>query len=325
METIVITLEVVAGLLLARGAIGHVCADAMHRRWTRPGPRPPLSVPVAVEDGHERLYEHLVALVCQRYPSFELVLAANPGGATDDVVRRVRREFPAVVRLVAPAGRLWLSTLYAAARHDDVVIVGDGSLVGPHFLADLADGLVDRRVSIVQGLVVRRGRNLALGEAFRALEVFPRACIHTLLRDRGLPRDGPLLVRRPSSAASSGVGDRRGRVGFALHVAPPRRGPMGPTFASEYARWNEAAPAATPLSFVREPPGAAWLAAVALLVLTRGSAWPAALSIVVVQAALHASLWRRIHGRWPPLLLVLALPACECIALLTGRRYIRGR
>ncbi len=82
MDLGVTLLELAAALLLARGAVGHVCADTMLRRWARPGPRPPISVLIAVQEPHDCLYENLVALVCQRYPSFELVLAVDPAGVT---------------------------------------------------------------------------------------------------------------------------------------------------------------------------------------------------------------------------------------------------
>jgi len=326
MDLGVTLLELAVAVLLARGAVGHVCADTILRRWTRPGPRPPLSVLVAVQEPHEALYEHLVALVCQRYPNFELVLAVDPAGAAGAVVRRVRQEFPALVRTVAPSGRLWLTTLYAVARHDVVVVTSSESLVGPQFLADLADGLVDPRISVVQGLVVRQGPGLAVGEAFRTLELFPRICMHALLRRRGLACDGPLLVcRTPQEIDERADVTVRGRMGFGLHVAPRRRTGLTPSFRREYVRWIGSRSAAGALSFAREPPGLAWLAAMVLLAASHGEAWVVASSFVAIQAVLHVSLWRRIHGRSPPLLLLLALPVCESLALLSWSLGIVGR
>lgn len=326
MDLGVTLLELAAALLLARGAVGHVCAETMLRRWTRPGPRPPISVLVAVQEPHDGLYEHLVALVCQRYPTFELVLAVDPAGAASAVVRRVCREFPALVRTVAPSGHPGLATLYAMARHDVVVITNSESLVGPQFLADLADGLADPWISVVQGLVVGQGPGLALGEAFRTLELFPRICMHVLLRRRRLPCDGPLLVCRARQEISEHTGVTvRGRTGFGLHVAPRRRSGRQSSVCREYIRWMRSRSAAAALSFAREPPGFAWLTGMVLLAASHGEAWLAWSSIVTIQAVLHVSLWRRIHGRSPPLLVLLALPVCESLALLAWLLGIVGR
>lgn len=308
--------------------------DNHHKRaWARRQRRTPSGSRLSAHSGHwgppgrpswwvgaslNPLQTQLLLRTCrlQRYPSFELVLAVDPAGAAGAVVGRVRREFPALVRIVAPSGHLWLATLYAVARHDVVVVTSSESLVGPQFLADLADGLVDPRISVVQGLVVRQGPGLALGEAFRTLELFPRICMHALLRRRGLPCDGPLLVRRPPQEISEHTGITvRGRTGFGLHVAPRRRSGRS-SVRCEYTRWMRSRSAAAVLSFAREPPGLAWLTAMALLPVSHGEAWLAVSAIVTIQATLHLSLWRRIHGRSPPLLLLLALPVCESFALL---------
>ncbi|AOY94354.1 Fe-S oxidoreductase [Cupriavidus sp. USMAA2-4] len=158
------------GSALASVAAGYALAAAWAGRrapaaWPAPAAPRPVSVLKPLCGAEPRLYENLAGLCRQTHPCYQIVFgvrdAADPAIA---VVERLRADFPAcdIALVVDPrvhGSNLKVSNLinlFAAARHDDLVLADSDIAVPPDYLVRVAAPLADPQVGVVTCLY--RGR-----------------------------------------------------------------------------------------------------------------------------------------------------------------------
>ncbi len=127
----------------------------------RPAIRPPFQPPVTVlkplKGLDVELYENLLTLCRQQYPTFQILCGvADADDPAIAVVRRLQREFPQLDLEIVVDGRIYgtnykvsnLHNMYERAKHDIIVLADSDIRVGPQYLARVVEPLRNRRIGV---------------------------------------------------------------------------------------------------------------------------------------------------------------------------------
>ncbi len=208
---------VIAGIaqaIVGCWAVARFCATPPPPSGRRPG----ITVLKPLHGSEPLLEEALASVFAQDYPAFQLVFGVqSPADPALAVVDRLRRRFPAqeVAVVVDAAGHGAnrkignLINMFAAARHD-VLVIGDSDVhCAPDFLARVADTLDQPGTGLVTtlytGLPARPSLSGRLGATWISHSFLPGAVLARRLGRQDC-LGATMALRRETLAAVGGLG-----------------------------------------------------------------------------------------------------------------------
>lgn len=122
-----------------------------------PAFRPAVTVLKPLKGTDADLYQNLVTLCQQRYPTMQVICGvADPDDSAIAVVQRIQREFPDLDIELVVDGRIYghnykvsnLHNMYQRAKHDVIVLADSDVRVGPEYLANVVQPLGNPSVGV---------------------------------------------------------------------------------------------------------------------------------------------------------------------------------
>lgn len=341
---------------------------ALKPRKRSEAPLPPVSILKPVKGDEPGLYENLASLARQDYPAFEMLIGAeDPADPALKTARQVQEDFPHVrISVGAGARRLGhnpkvnlLAALADHALHDTVLISDSNVRAGPGYLRETAAELADPAVGLVTNVVVGQGEGAAAllenlhlssfvaGATMLARVAGGRACVigkSMLLRLSDLRRLGGFHAVRNVLAEDYIIGRTYELAGFRVALSPYLVTAMNDgwtmeRFMNRHVRWAQMRRRISLPYFL----GELALNPVLWIVLAGLELWASRPELdlrwlalgaagIAVKCAADAVLFRRLSGRLPRFVEVLAMPVKDLAVAgvwLTGalRRRVtwRGR
>jgi ceramide glucosyltransferase len=316
---------------------------------------PPISVLKPLKGIDDGLEDNLCSLARQRYPGrFELILgAADPQDPALEVALRIRRRFPGVpIKLVAgregPALNPKVANLIGMldlAEHDTLLISDSNVRVDATYLRDVASEMADPRVGLVSNLIAGDGEqslgaaleNLHLNSWIAAGVATSSICRHPvvigksmMLRRSDLEQLGGLRAVEDVLGEDYLLGRAFARAGHAVVISPHVVRTINAQwdlrrFLSRHLRWTQMRRWIAPRLYAFEPlvnPLPILFGLGTIVALRDGalgygtSAWLSAIGIATAgKVGSDAVLSRRLRGRWPSALGVLAVPVKDVLVL----------
>ena len=170
-----------AGLVTSTGYLVLVLiASARFRRERRkaefvPSEFPPVTLLKPVCGMEPGLEEHLTSFFEQQYPSYEIIFGARTeDDPALDVARRISARYPSVPVRIVTSGEPWrpnakvcsMVKMYEHASHDYLIISDSDVKVGPNYIEEVVQPLLDVRNGMVSCLY----RGLPTGGVWSKLE-----------------------------------------------------------------------------------------------------------------------------------------------------------
>jgi len=170
-----------AGLVTSTGyLLLALIARARFRRGAARGMRdaaelPPVTLLKPLCGMEPGLEAHLTSFFEQQYPSFEIIFGARrDSDPALSIARRVSARYPSVPVKIAISGEPWrpnakvcsLVKMYARAEHDYLIISDSDVKVGPNYIAEVVEPLLDPK----NGMVTCLYRGLPTGGLWSKLE-----------------------------------------------------------------------------------------------------------------------------------------------------------
>jgi ceramide glucosyltransferase len=312
---------------------------------------PPISVLKPLKGVDDGLEENLCSLARQRYAGrFELILgAADAHDPALEVALRVRQRFPGLpIKLVAGREGPGLNPKVAnligmidLAEHDTLLVSDSNVRVDATYLRDVASELADPSVGLVTNLVAGEGEenlgaaleNLHLNSWIAAGVCTSALCRHPvvigksmLMRRSDLEQLGGLRSVADVLGEDYLLGRAFARAGHRVVISPHVVRTINAhwdlrRFLSRHLRWTQMRRWIAPRLYAFEPlvnplPILFGLAALLFVRDEASAAWLSAIGLASAgKVASDAVLARRLRGRWPGAVGILAVPLKDVLVL----------
>lgn len=283
MQTLLGILLVLGGASLLLTLLTHAMIQRASRRAPRASTLPGISILKPLKGVDDGLYENLVSLVQQDYPSFELLIGCeDPRDPALAVAFRLKREFPNVrIRIAAGAPALGLNPkvnnlrMLCERADYDCVLISDASIrASSDYLRAMANEFSQPNVGLVSSVLVGTGErslgarldNLHLNSfvvraVCGAAELTSRPCVvgkSMLFRLSELERLGGFALVDNVLAEDYVLGERFSSAGFrvALSAQPLLSVSVHRSvrdFFSRHVRWSQMRRQLSPFTYPLEP------------------------------------------------------------------------
>jgi ceramide glucosyltransferase len=348
METFLAVVAALSLVSLALTVGIQACAHwRLRRRHLKRAAMPPVSILKPLRGLDDRLFENLCSFARQDYPHFEIVLgAADAGDPALEVARRLQREFPDVeIRVIVASHRIGMNpkvnnlvNLAAAARHPHVLISDSNVAAGRGYLRAITAELAEPGVGLVANVLAGVGErslgselenlhlNTWVAGAVCAADLLGRPVVvgkSMLFRIEDLERVGGFWAVRDVLAEDFVLGRRFHQAGMKVrlshHVLDTVnvRWTVG-QFWGRHLRWAQlrrrlGLPTYLAELLVNPTPLLLLLLALrptnAAIAGVPAPAWAGAAALALAgKIALDAMLVRRVRGRFPSPVAILAVP-----------------
>jgi ceramide glucosyltransferase len=176
--TVFAVLLAVAYVLMFIGDVA-VLRTLARRRVLEYGPTPPISILKPLKGVDDGLWENLVSLAEQSYPSFEILIGIEDHeDPAMELALRLRRSYPQIpIRIVTGGAPLGLNPKVnnlnnsaRFARHELFLISDSNVRVGPDYLRAVAAEFADPKVGMVHSMLEGEGEQ-TLGSIFENLQL----------------------------------------------------------------------------------------------------------------------------------------------------------
>ncbi len=317
---------------------------------------PPITVLKPLKGIDSELYENLLSIVHQDYPSFEVIFGIeDPDDPAVQVALRVKNENPHVrIRLATGAPLVGMNPkvntqlhMVRNARHDYILISDSNVRVGSDYLRALAGELSDPSVGLVHSVLVGQGgdtlgsllENLQMNtvtvygasgmEHFTGLPLVIGKSM--LLKLSHLEEVGGLLGVANRLAEDYVLGLRFHAAGFKVRLSPYRIGVVNsgwglPRFINRQLRWSQMRRNLTLLPYLAEPLIITWIWSALLIPAAllaelsgagaRGDPRGCALLAPVIRFALESHQVSRLRGTPISLRELACIPLKDLVMLM---------
>lgn len=206
---------------------------------------PPMSVMKPVKGADEDTAENLRSFIIQDYPAYQVVFGiADEDDPAREVIERLIAEIPGRDVSLVISGRGWgenqkisnLLNMYPHAKYDILVIADSDMLVGPDYLARVAEGFGDESVGLVT-CPYRGARPRDIGAALEALTInsdfLPSVTVAERLEGLSFALGATMAVRREAISRIGGfqalagyladdyqLGNKVKKAGYGLRLIP---------------------------------------------------------------------------------------------------------